>query len=124
MATKNPSWWNNEHESSWEKVKGAFRRDWEQTKNDMGSKSAPDLHQNAGDTIKQATGSQPGTSQDFSKHEGAFRYGLGAQKQYQGQRWDDTLESTLRGDYPGDWDDDRESIRHAYGYSSSPNNKI
>src|SRR5262245_17582135 len=55
-ATSNPKWWKSEHESAWDRVKAAFKRDWEQTKHDLGA-SEPDIHQSAGDTLKQAVGS-------------------------------------------------------------------
>ncbi len=41
------------------KVKEALKRDWEQTKHDLGKKGAPDLNQDVGDTVKQATGGEP-----------------------------------------------------------------
>lgn len=41
------------------KVKEALKRDWEQTKHDFNKKSGQNLNQDAGDTIKQATGSEP-----------------------------------------------------------------
>lgn len=58
--TKRPSWWTDQHTSSWDRVKEAFRRDWEQTKADLsGQKSGRDINQDVGDTIKQAAGKQP-----------------------------------------------------------------
>lgn len=56
---KNPSWWNDQHTSAWDRVKEALLRDWEQTKADLtGQKSGRDLNQDVGDTIKQAAGKQ------------------------------------------------------------------
>lgn len=41
-------------------AKEALKRDWEQTKSDLtGGKKGIDLGQEAGDTVKQATGSKP-----------------------------------------------------------------
>ena len=54
---KNPKWWNKQHESSWERVKAAFKRDWDQTKHDVGGHE-PDTHQHIGDTMKQAAGKE------------------------------------------------------------------
>lgn len=54
-----PQWWTDQHTSTWDRVKEALRRDWEQTKADLSSNSAVDLNQNIGDTVKQAAGSQP-----------------------------------------------------------------
>jgi hypothetical protein len=121
MKSRNPSWWSNEHDSRWEKIKAAFRRDWEQTKHDMGSDKAPNLQQSATDTIKQAasdTRPQAGTQamRGFDDLEPAFRYGYGAQTQYKGMAWNDDLESRLRADYQGDYQRDRDYIRRGYGY--------
>ncbi|MDO9017846.1 MAG: hypothetical protein Q8S73_03550 [Deltaproteobacteria bacterium] len=54
-----PQWWNDNHTSTWDRVKEALRRDWEQTKNDFSSESGADLNQDVGDTVKQATGAEP-----------------------------------------------------------------
>lgn len=59
-AVVQPSWWTAQHSTSWDRVKEAFRRDWEQTKADLTSqKSGIDLDQGAGNTLKQAVGSEP-----------------------------------------------------------------
>jgi hypothetical protein len=120
MKTNNPAWWSTEHESRWDKVKAAFRRDWEQTKHDMGSDTARDLQQSASDTVKQAAGSQQqaGTQpvRGFEDVEPAYRYGHGAQTQYKGAAWNDELEMRLKTDYPGDYRKDRDYIRRAYDY--------
>jgi hypothetical protein len=56
---KNPSWWNDQHASAWDRVKEALLRDWEQTKADLsGQKLGHDLNQDVGDTLKQAAGKQ------------------------------------------------------------------
>jgi hypothetical protein len=54
-----PIWWTDQHTSSWDRVKDAFRRDWEQTKSDFSSASGPNLNQNVSDTVQQAFGSVP-----------------------------------------------------------------
>jgi hypothetical protein len=51
----NAAWWSKDNDSNWDKVKGAFQRDWEQTKHDLGA-SSPDLKQDIPDTVKQAAG--------------------------------------------------------------------
>lgn len=53
-----PQWWSDKHTSTWDRVKEALRRDWEQTKNDFSSESGADLNQGVGDTVKQATGAE------------------------------------------------------------------
>src|SRR6478735_459193 len=83
-----PTWYTDEDDTAWSKVREAFRRDWKQTKHDFGG-NEPDLDQTAGDTISQATGSQPIPSKSISpsvvgdeyddvfddEHETAYRYG-------------------------------------------------
>lgn len=107
---KRPAWYTDEHDKGWERVKAAFRNDWEQTKHDFGSDSARDLNQDVDDTVKQAMG--------FEKNEQAFRFGHSAQRQYRAQypTWNSDLETRLRQDYGSDYDRDSRFIRHAYEY--------
>lgn len=109
-----PAWYTDEHDSAWDRVKAAFRNDWEQTKHDFGSDSARDLNQDVDDTAKQALGSDDA----FENREQAFRFGHAAQRQYRSQHptWDDGLESRLRQDYGSDFDRDRSYIRRAYDF--------
>ena len=109
-----PSWYTDESDSAWNRVKAAFGNDWEQTKRDFGSKNARELNQDVDDTVKQAAG----TSDAFENHEQAFRFGYAAQKQYKTKypTWNNDLERQLRTDYGTDFDRDRAYIRHAYEY--------
>ena len=109
-----PSWFTDEHENGWNRVKQAFSNDWEQTKHDFGSKSARDLDQAVPDTIKQATGSED----SFDRHEPAFKFGYAAQRNYRSKfkTWTNELENKLRGDYGTNFDRDRDDIRRAYEY--------
>lgn len=50
-----PNWWNNNHETSWERVREALRRDWEQTKRDL-HVGGHELNQDVTDTVAQASG--------------------------------------------------------------------
>jgi hypothetical protein len=99
-------WWD-EPDSGWERVKEAFRRDWEQTKADFGAK-APDLDQNVGDTVKQALGKEPIPPPDVPNRleerwenvEHAIRYGYAARQKFGEQKaWDDEVETHLRQDW-------------------------
>lgn len=54
-----PQWWTDKHTSTWDRVKAALRRDWEQTKADFSSDSGADLNQEIGDTVKQSVGKEP-----------------------------------------------------------------
>ena len=109
-----PKWYTDEYDTGWNRVKAAFRNDWEQTKHDFGSKTAPDLGQDVPDTIRQATGKQDA----FDMHEPAFRFGYAAQNHYRSQypSWNNDLEKSLRTDYGADFDRDRDYIRRAYEY--------
>ena len=120
---RNPKWWNKEHESAWERVKAAFKRDWDQTKHDFGGKE-PDTDQDLDDTVKQAAGKQPIPPRGqptYEELEDAYRFGYGARSHYgrDYNDWDDRLESQLRSDWQGthsdrQWNDYRESIRRGW----------
>lgn len=112
-----PTWYTNDTDSSWDRVKAAFRNDWEQTKHDFGSNTAPDLKQDVDDTVKQAAG----TEDPFDRHEAAFRFGYGAQQHYRTQypTWNNDLDTKLRQDYGNEYDRDRNYIRRAYEYRPS-----
>ena len=122
MWTK-PNWYKDDYDNGWQRVKAAFKNDWEQTKHDFGSKTARDLKQDVDDTAKQAVGA-PGA---FENHEQAFRFGYAAQDHYRTQhpKWNNDLDAALRKDYGNDYDRDRDYIRRAYEYrySSGSNDK-
>jgi len=104
----------DEELSAWDRVKKAFANDWEQTKSDFGSDTARDMDQDVDDTVKQMVGADDA----FENREQAFRFGYTAQCRYQSQypTWSEDLEARLRSEYDGDYDSDREYIRHAYGH--------
>ena len=124
----NPKWWNEEHESTWGRVKAAMKRDWEQTKADLSSKGR-DLDQDVDDTVKQAMGKQniPPPTQpnrdddDWNNVEEGYRYGVGARSQYGTEHadWDDRLEGKLRNEW-GDmrsgrtWDEVKSAVRRGW----------
>lgn len=104
-------YWKTEHESGWDRFKAAMAADWEQTKSDFGSDTARDLDQDVDDTVKQMAGKQPIPDVD---REEAYRYGYSAARSYENRDWDDTIDTDLRGRYPGDYDRDSVYIRSAY----------
>lgn len=122
---RNPKWWNKENDSGWERVKAAFKRDWDQTKHDFGGKK-PDLDQNVGDTVKQAAGKQPIPPRGqptFEDYEDAHRFGYGARSHYRSSysRWDSNLESQLERDWQEtykdrDWNEYRDEVRCGWDY--------
>jgi hypothetical protein len=126
MNTKrNPKWWSKENESSWDKVKAAFKRDWDQTKHDFGGKE-PDTDQDVGDTVKQAAGKQPIPPRgqpNYEETEDAYRFGYGARSHYgkQHSSWNNQLESRLEQDWTEtyndrEWKRYRDSIRRGWEY--------
>ena len=122
----NPKWWNDEHESTWSRVKAAMKRDWEQTKADVSSKGR-ELDQDVGDTVKQAAGKQPipplnqpnPDDDEWNRVEDGYRYGVGARSQYGDTDWNDGVESKLREEW-GDmrsgrtWDEVRHAVRRGW----------
>ena len=125
LNRKNPKWWNPEHESSFDRVKAAFKRDWDQTKHDFGG-NEPDTDQNVGDTVKQASGKQPIPPRGqptYEEVEDAYRFGYGARSHYKQryQNWNNDLETQLQNDWretynDRDWGRYRDSIRRGWDY--------
>jgi hypothetical protein len=120
---QNPTWWNPENDSSWERVKAAFQRDWDQTKHDLGAKQ-PDTDQGVGNTVRQAAGKEPippRGQRAFVDAENAYRFGHGARLHY-GKKystWSPELEAQLRADWKNSapesaWDEDAPYIRRGW----------
>jgi hypothetical protein len=122
---KNPEWWTEENESSWERVKQAMRRDWDQTKHDFGG-SEPDTNQKIGNTARQASGKEaipPRGQLTYEELEPAYRFGHGARANYRDEyaEWDDELEQQLRSEWETlaperKWSQDRAAIRYGWDY--------
>jgi hypothetical protein len=123
---REPKWMSEDHRSAWERVKAAFRRDWEQTKADVSS-AGHDLNQDVGDTVKQAAGKQPippgnarnPSDEDWDSVEDSLRYGYSARSQYRNDAWDDRLETKLRSEWDEletgrSWDQARGTIRRGW----------
>ncbi|MFO0741327.1 MAG: hypothetical protein U0270_35855 [Labilithrix sp.] len=132
-----PKWWTKDrHENSWERVKEALRRDWEQTKVDLQGHGR-DLNQGVEDTVKQATGSEaippgdqpnvktthPVTQPIWSDVEEPMKYGYGARAYYgaQHEAWDDKLEGTLKEEWESvkdgshrAWNDVKAFVKRGY----------
>lgn len=127
-----PKWWDEGKTSSWERTKEAMKRDWEQTKHDFGGK-APDLDQDANDTVKQAAGKQrippDGVANDagdtWDRAEPAVRYGWGAAGHYQDhKKWDDGLEGKLSEEWNDlktgrTWDEIKTAVRSGWDKARS-----
>ncbi len=127
--SKNPKWWTADNDTTWERTKAAFKRDWEQTKHDFGAKK-PDLNQGVMDTVKQATGNAPippSGQPSYDEAEPAYRFGYGARSFYgkQHSKWNSDLETQLKRDweetYPDrddTWDSDKQAIRYGWDYEN------
>ncbi|MBN9689179.1 MAG: hypothetical protein J0M24_02985 [Verrucomicrobia bacterium] len=120
---QNPTWWNSESESSWERIKAAFQRDWDQTKHDLGAQK-PDTDQGVGNTVRQAAGKEPippRGQRAFADAETAVRFGHGARRHY-GKKyptWSPELEAQLRSDWrtsapDSAWDEEAPYIRRGW----------
>lgn len=134
QGNTSPTWWKETHTSGWDKVKSAFKRDWEQTKADLSSTHGKELDQNAADTVKQAVGSNPipptnvpnpPDKKDFEKVEPAARFGYGARSEYATfDEWDDGLETKLRNDWSTidantNFDDVKPHIRSGWDFANA-----
>jgi hypothetical protein len=125
---RDPKWYSAEHRDAWERVKAAFRRDWEQTKADFSDKKGLELNQDVGDTVKQAAGkepvpplSQPNRDEDWAKIEDGIRYGYSARQQYATDHtdWDARLENKLQQEWSDlksgqSWDEMRGFVRRGW----------
>jgi hypothetical protein len=123
---KNPKWWNDEHESSWQRAKEALRRDWDQTKHDLGA-DEPNINQKAKNTVKQTTSNEaipPRHQPVYEEVEPANRFGFGARSEYSEKypEWNDELENRLKNDWTSvggkkeNWNKDRDAIRHGWDH--------
>jgi hypothetical protein len=125
-SEKRPAWWNQSHDSAWERIKEALRRDWEQTKAHL-TKGGTELNQDVGDTIEQAIGTkplpppdQPTEDVDWPRAQSAIRYGHGARQQYGDQKdWNDQLEGKLREEWTDlqtgrSWDESKAQVKRGW----------
>jgi hypothetical protein len=134
MNAKHPSWWTNDYATSWDKVKEAFRRDWEQTKADLSKKAGHDLHQNIGDTVKQAAGKEaipakntPNPSaKNWDDFEPALQLGHAARLHYGAahKAWTPDLEQKLQKDWDAvgsnrGWSDVQDYVRKGFDGNGS-----
>jgi hypothetical protein len=127
-----PAWYTAEDDTAWAKIKGAFQRDWQQTKVDFGSKE-PNLNQQVGDTVAQAVGSKPippanvktphttdGKLEAYNDaDEPAYQYGYAASRHYgTGSDWDADTEANIRKEWgdESEWERRREAIRRGWAY--------
>jgi hypothetical protein len=137
-----PTWYKPEHATGWDRVKEAFRRDWQQTKHDLHA-GGHELNQKGADTIKQATGKESipsindanppkvigDLSGEWERVELPLEYGYSARRHFGGTHaeWNENLERNLRTEWDtsasasktaGRWDDVKPYVRRGYDYKS------
>ncbi len=111
LTSWRPSWWSDQvHGSAWERAKEALRRDWSQTKHDLGV-GGHEMNQDLENTLKQAAGQEhlptinqanpPKVIADWNDAEIFYRYGHAARIQYGSAHpvWNEGLEQKLRGEW-------------------------
>lgn len=93
--------------STWERVREALRRDWEQTKHHIDSSSGHEYNQTLADTLKQAMGAEeippddapnpPKVIGTWEEADRAIRFGHEANGQFKDSfpRWNGELENVL-----------------------------
>ena len=121
-----PSFWSDEQQSAWDRVKDALHRDWLQTRSDLHLGGA-DLDQSAKDTVKQAAGKQaaPRTAEgrigwEHARH--AIRLGHGAATFWtEESEWSETLEARVRFEWEKlhtgiEWKEARPLVQRGWEY--------
>jgi hypothetical protein len=121
-----PHWWTSEHDTSWDRVKAAIRRNWEETKQAF-TQPDPSTGQDVDDTVPAAESKEAVPRQGqpkFDDLEPAFRYGYAARRHYgqQSPEWDEDMERRLASEwgtlYPTGigWDYYRNAVRAGWEY--------
>jgi len=128
MNTDKPSWWNEEHTSTWDRARGALSRDWQQTKHDL-HLGGHELNQSLDHTVSQATGSEVAPPIDAANPpkvigrwedvEPAIGFGYAARAHYGDRfpKWSSELERALHDDWrhpTTSWNEAKAYVRHGY----------
>lgn len=140
-TTSQPTWYDQESMSAWDSIKEALRRDWEQTKHDLGLSGGHELNQGAMDTLKQATKAQPIPAGDrpippkvigaWDEAEYPIGYGYTARHKFGKLHpaWNESLEERLRTDWETHkrnpehgWDHVKGLVRYGYEYHNRTTN--
>jgi len=129
-----PSWWTDAHSVTWDNVKDALHRDWDQTRRDL-HLGGHELNQTAGHTMAQATGAEPAPPNDVANppvvigrwedSETAIGFGYAARMHY-GERypdWSPELARQLARDWKSDsmpWKTFEIYVHHGYDARTRP----
>jgi hypothetical protein len=134
-----PSWWSDEvHGSAWDRAKEAMRRDWIQTKHDLGM-GGHEMNQSVTDTLKQAAGKEhlptinqanpPKVIGEWTDAEIPYRFGHAARRQFGAvhSAWSPELEAKLKNEWvtahdrmSHDWESARRFVRRGYELGEGP----
>jgi hypothetical protein len=140
IANWRPSWWSDEvRGSAWDRAREAMRRDWMQTKHDLGI-GGHQMNQGVADTVKQAMAKEhlpdinqanpPKVIGDWDEAEIPYGYGYAARKRFGSAHpvWNEGLEtklasewSTLAHDGRQDWTVVSALVRRGYDYDEKSN---
>jgi hypothetical protein len=123
-----PGWWTAAHAITWENVKDALHRDWDQTRRDL-DLGGHELNQNMHNTLAQAVGAEAAPAIDVANPpvvigrwedaETAIGFGYAARTHY-GDRypaWDLELSRQLAKDWKSEsmpWKTSEIYIHHGY----------
>jgi hypothetical protein len=133
ISSWRPSWWSDAvHGSAWDRAREAMRRDWSQTRHDLGV-GGHEMNQSATDTINQASARQhlptineanPGkVVGEWEDAEIPYRYGYAARSRYGAAEpeWTPALEAQLKLEWmtaqdaaTRDWESARRFVRRGY----------
>ena len=126
-ASNHPAWYSPAHASTWERVKEALRRDWEQTKHDL-HVGGRELNQKIADTTSQVGGSEalpasgapnpPKIIGRWEDVEAWIGFGYACKTHYgvEYPDWTPDLEAKLKADWKGSlpWSQVKLYVRHGY----------
>ncbi len=135
-STWQPKWYNEQNITAWARIKEALRRDWEQTKHDVGLPGGHQLNQGAEDTIKQASRTEAIPADDkpvppkvigrWDEAEYPIGYGYAARLNFGNEypTWNEGVEQKLRAEWEAangrpehGWYGVKGLVRYGYEYN-------
>lgn len=132
-TTSRSFYYDDSSMQTWDRVKEALRRDWEQTKHDLGMKGGHELNQDVTDTVKQAMDKEPIPAADkpnppkvigsWDDAEYPISYGYAARGRHEKAHpsWSGDLEKRLEADWNAlgskvehKWNHVKDLVRYGY----------
>jgi hypothetical protein len=144
LASWRPSWWSDEvRGSAWDRAREAMRRDWMQTKHDLGV-GGHEMNQGLTDTVKQAVAKQhlptinepnpPKVIGDWAEAEIPYGYGYAVRRRFGTTHpvWNEGLETKLESEWTATttlvpsnerrgWTEVRTLVQRGYEYDAASN---